>query len=295
MSARTMSGTITALVTPFRADGALDEAALEVIIGEQLHAEVEGLVLLGTTGESPTVSAEEAGRILAIAVRLAQGKTRIIAGCGSNDTRKTISAARQAHEMGVDALLVVSPYYNKPTQEGLARHFLAVAEATPLPLIVYNIPGRTGVNITCDTMLRLAEHSRIVAAKEASGDLNQIADLLAAAPEDFSVLSGDDGLTLPILALGGRGVISVVSNLVPGRVKKLVDSALGDDFRAARAIHERLLPLIRACFLETNPIPIKTALARWGRIQEIFRPPLYPMCADLRDQLYRCLVHFQPS
>lgn len=283
-------GTFTAIVTPLDDAGALDEAALEGLVGEQIEAGVEGIVFLGTTGESPTISEEEAARILKLGVRLCKGRTLVVAGCGSNDTHKTAVAARKAQDRGADALLVVAPYYNKPTQGGLLRHFEAVAVAADIPLIVYNIPGRTGVNILPATLRQMAEHPRIAAVKEASGDINQIMDIIAEAPDGFAVLSGDDALTLPVMALGGHGVVSVVSNIVPGRVKELVDRALVGDFTAVRRAHSALLPLVRACFLETNPIPVKTALAMRGRIREVFRPPLCAMTVETRECLRRALA-----
>lgn len=281
--AKTLRGTFTPLVTPFTRERAIDFAALASLIDAQLSAGIEGLVLFGTTGESPTVTEEEFRRVVSQAVEQVGSRAQVIAGIGSNDTTKTLAQAQAAAELDVDALLVICPYYSKPTQAGLYDHYLAVAEAVPLPLIVYNIAGRTGVNIQTDTLVALAEHPRIVGVKEASDDINQVMDVIDRTPRDFAVLSGCDHLNLPLLSLGGDGVISTLANLVPGEVKALVDSALAGDLLRARRLHYRLLPLAKGCFIESNPIPVKTALAWQGKIEESFRMPMRPMMPATRE------------
>jgi 4-hydroxy-tetrahydrodipicolinate synthase len=290
MTSPRFSGTFTAIVTPFRKDGSVDDAAFERLLKEQIAAHVEGVVILGTTGESPTIMHDEATRIIEKTVRLAKGKTKILVGVGSNDTRKTLESAKEAHALGADALLIVNPYYNKPTQEGLYRHFSLIAETVDIPQIVYNIRGRTGVNVETKTLLRLIANTRIVGVKEASGDIVQMMDVLSKVPPHFAVLSGDDALTLPLLAVGGHGVISVVSNLLPAKVKEMVDAALGGDIAKARTLHFELLPLIHGCFVETNPIPVKTALALQGKIEEIFRLPMCPMQTETRRAWHTLLA-----
>ncbi len=271
------SGTFTALVTPFQKDGSIDFGALGALVDRQIEAKIEGLIVIGTTGESPTLSHTEKNEIIRFVVERAKGKTLVVAGTGTNDTASTLEYSREAAALGVDAILLVNPYYNKPTQEGLYRHFKAVADAVNVPQILYNIQGRTGVNLQTDTLVRLAAHPNIVAVKEASGDLSQMMEVIQRAPADFTVLSGDDNLTFPLIALGGHGVISVLSNLVPKELKQMVDTALQGKFEEARAMHYALMPLMKACFIETNPIPVKTALAMKGLIGEIFRLPLCEM------------------
>lgn len=292
MNPLVLRGTFTALVTPFTASGAIDYGALERLVQAQIDAGIEGVVILGTTGESPTITAAEQAEILRFVVRQCAGRTLVIAGTGSNSTEHCIECSRQAAVAGVDALLIVNPYYNKPTQEGLLRHFSAVAGAVDLPQILYNIRGRTGVNIDTPTLLQLAGHHNIIGVKEASGDLPQMMEVLADAPAGFAVLSGDDNLTFPLLMLGGHGVISVLSNLVPAAVKEMVDAALRGDLAAAKAQHFHLLPLMRACFLETNPIPVKTALALQGTVQEIFRLPMCPMSEVNRKKLHSIMHQY---
>jgi 4-hydroxy-tetrahydrodipicolinate synthase len=269
-------GVCTALITPFAADGSVDEGAFRDLVESQINDGVSGLVPMGTTGESPTLSHEEHLRVIKLAVEQAKGRVPVIAGTGSNSTEEAVSLTIRAKELGADASLQVAPYYNKPTQEGFYRHFISVAEAAKLPLIIYNIPGRSGKNIENDTMLRLAEHEHIVGVKEASGDLSQVMDLVMRKPEDFTVLSGDDNLGYPIIALGGRGIISVAGNLIPGRMAKLVASALAGDMERARSLHYELLPLFKALFVETNPIPVKYGMSRIGRAKEVYR---LPMCS----------------
>lgn len=269
-----LRGVYTAMVTPFNADGSVDEGALRGLVDAQLAGGVNGLVPMGTTGESPTVTHEENIRVIEVVAEQAAGRTEIIAGTGSNSTDEAVRMTRLAKEVGATATLQVTPYYNKPTQEGLYRHFLTIAEATDLPMVVYNIPGRTARNVENETMLRLASHPQIVAVKEASGSMAQVMELVSARPEGFSVLSGDDNITLPLMSLGGEGVVSVASNIAPRMMGELVAAAAAGDFDKARAMHYRLLPLFRMVFLQTNPIPIKYALASKGMITEAYRLPL---------------------
>lgn len=292
MSDRGMwQGTYTALVTPFGADGSVDEGALARLVDRQLDSGVEGIVPCGTTGESVTQSSEEQLRVMEVVRDRASGKALVIAGVGGNDTRKVTAQSRAAASLGVDAILSVVPYYNKPTQEGLYRHFSEVADAVDVPVILYNVPGRTSANLAPDTVIRLAEHGNIRGVKEASGNLVQVMEILSRRPEGFRVLSGEDNLTLAIVALGGDGVISVVSNEVPRPMSDMVRKALTGDLAGARELHYRLLGLMNVNFIETNPIPVKAALAMMGLIEERYRLPLVPMSADnrarLREQLKR--------
>ena len=285
---KTLRGTLTALVTPFR-DGKLDMAALERLVQRQLDAGVDGLVPCGTTGESPTLSETEHREVVSCVARLARGRVPVLAGSGTNCTAKTVDLARLNADCRADALLVVAPYYNKPSQEGLFRHFSTVAAATELPIVLYNIPGRCGVEISVETIKRLhAAHENIVAVKHATGSVAGAADLMAAC--DIAVLSGDDPLTLPLMSIGAVGVISVLSNLAPKTVKRLTDAALNGDMAAARAAHRELYPLAKALLsLDTNPIPIKTALALRGLCTDEFRLPLCGLSEDNRRKLTRLL------
>jgi len=278
-------GVFTALVTPFTQEGKVDEQALRRLIDFQIEEGIDGLVPVGTTGESPTLGAEETEAVIRITVEQARGRVPVIAGAGSNSTDKAIHLAAAAKKLGADATLQVAPYYNKPTAEGFLRHFTAIADAVDLPMMIYNIPGRTGKNIDNSTMLKLAGHRRIVAVKEASGDISQMMNLIAQKPASFAVLSGDDNLAFPLIALGGKGVISVASNLAPGRMKEFVSAALKGQWDKARELHYRLLPLFKAIFLETNPIPIKAALAMKGMMQEVYRLPMCRMGEENRKAL----------
>ncbi len=282
-------GTYTALVTPF-SGGQIDEAALRRLIDEQVAAGVDGIVPCGSTGESATLSHQEHERVIKISVEQAAGATKVIAGTGSNNTSEACRLTRAAADAGADGALLISPYYNKPTQHGHVAHYKAVAESAGLPLIVYNIPGRTGVNITPETLAELACIPGIVGVKEASGSVDQWLRIFQLCPADFCVLSGDDAVTLPLMAMGGHGVIGVVSNLVPQRLRALVDTCAAGDYAEARKIHYRLLPLIQALFLETNPIGIKAALAMTGRIQDELRLPLTPLSAAPRQALRNVLM-----
>jgi 4-hydroxy-tetrahydrodipicolinate synthase len=274
------TGTGTALVTPFRRDGSLDEPALRVLIKRQIEAGIDFLVPCGTTGESPTLTHEEHLRVVAIAVELAKGKVPVLAGAGGYNTAEVIALARELDVIGADGILSVTPYYNKPTQEGLYQHYRAIAEAVSLPIILYSVQGRTGVNIEPATVKRLAGIENIVGLKEASGNVSQMAVILNTVPDDFIVLSGDDAITLPLIALGGRGVISVVSNEIPGEMAQLTRLALRGDLAGAREIHRRYHPLMEINFVESNPIPVKAALAEMGLLEPVWRLPLVPPKAE---------------
>lgn len=277
-------GVLTALVTPFR-DGQVDEPALRNLVEQQIEAGVDGLVPCGSTGEAATLSHGEHRRVVEIVVHAARGRVPVVAGTGSNSTREAIDLTRHAKEAGADGALLISPYYNKPTQQGLYEHYAAIARETEFPLVVYNIPGRTASNILPETMARLAEIEQVVGVKEASGDLEQVSRVVSLCPEDFTVLSGDDALTLPILAVGGRGVISTSSNLVPTEIAELVRAFRAGELDRARDVHRRLLPLFEVLFCETNPIPVKAAVAMLGAIGEEIRLPLTPLSAGNRERL----------
>ena len=270
------SGAFTALVTPFR-NGELDVEALEGLVEFQIQQGINGLVPCGTTGESPTLSEEEDRIVIETVVRVTNGRVPVVAGTGSNSTGMAIKYTRMAEEAGADGSLQVAPYYNKPTQEGLFRHFAAIAESTDLPLVLYNIPGRTGVTISAETMARLAEIPNVVGVKDSTLSMNMVADVISLCGEDFAVLSGDDPMTLPLVALGGRGVISVASNVAPGAVSDMVRALLEGDWERGRELHYELLPLFRALFVETNPIPVKTAASLLGLCSDEMRLPLVPM------------------
>lgn len=270
------TGCGTALVTPFRPDLSLDEEALRTLVRRQVMAGVNFLAPCGTTGESPTLSRQEHLRVVEITLEEARPRIPVLAGAGGYNTAQVIELARELERMGVDGILSVTPYYNKPTQEGLYQHYKAIANAVRLPVIVYNVPGRTGVNVEPATLKRLAEIENIVGVKEASGNIAQQARVLYEVPERFVVLSGDDAITLPLLALGGQGVISVASNLIPAEMTELVRSALQNDWNRARQLQRRYLPLMEVNFIESNPIPVKAALALMGLIAPVWRLPLVP-------------------
>jgi 4-hydroxy-tetrahydrodipicolinate synthase len=265
----------TALVTPFRQNLALDEDALRRLARRQVEAGINFLVPCGTTGESPTLSREEQRRVVEIAIEEARrGKIPVLAGAGGNNTVQVIEMAREFASLGADGILSVSPYYNKPTQEGLYEHYKAIAAAVSLPIILYNIPGRTGVNIEPATVKRLAEIENIVGVKEASGSISQMAVILDSVPDDFLVLSGDDAITIPLMSLGGRGLISVVSNEIPAEMTRIVKLCLANDFAGAREIHRRYFRLMEANFVETNPGPAKAAMAMMGLLEPVWRLPV---------------------
>jgi 4-hydroxy-tetrahydrodipicolinate synthase len=287
-----LRGAFTALVTPFTADGAVDEAAFRRLVGWQLLAGIDGLVPCGTTGESPTLSPDERERLIATTVEVAaerpsRDRVRIVAGTGTNDTAATIAATRRAARLGADAALVVAPYYNRPDARMLEAHFRSVADEGDLPIVVYNVPSRTGTNVDAATFLRLAEHPRVIAIKEASGNLEQIATICRDRPSDVAVLAGDDAWTLPVLALGGDGVISVASNEIPGELAALCSAAQAGDWDGARRIHARWLPLFLGNFRGgPNPVPAKAAMALMGLLDgDAVRPPLLPLDPDARAAL----------
>jgi 4-hydroxy-tetrahydrodipicolinate synthase len=287
-----LRGAFTALVTPFAADGSVDEAAFRRLVRWQVLAGIDGLVPVGTTGEAPTLSAAERDRLIEIAVAVVAerpSRTRIpvIAGTGSNDTRASIAATRRAAALGADAALVVTPYYNRPDQRMLEGHFRAIADEGGLPIVAYNVPSRTGVNLEADTFLRLAEHPRVVGVKEASGAIEQIAVICRDRPRDVAVLAGDDAATLAVLAMGGDGVISVAANEIPAQMSALVAAAIAGDMDGARRIHERWLPLMRANFQAApNPVPVKAALLAMGLLErDVTRAPLLPLEPGPRDRL----------
>lgn len=280
-----LEGVFTALITPFSSDGSIDEQSLRKLVDFQMSEGISGLLPMGTTGESPTLSHEEHIRVIEIVIDQAEGRVPVIAGSGSNSTQEAVDITLQAMECGADASLQVAPYYNKPSQEGFYRHFTAVADKVDIPIIVYNIPGRTGKNIENSTMLRIAEHPNIIGVKEASGNINQMMDLILAKPDDFIVLSGDDNLSLPLTLLGGRGVVSVASNYMPGKMMEMINAALAGEVEKARSLHYELLPFFRGLFFETNPIPIKYAMHLKGMIEESYRLPLCPMSDDNKGKL----------
>jgi 4-hydroxy-tetrahydrodipicolinate synthase len=285
------TGAMTALVTPFRG-GAVDLRALAALVEAQITAGIHALVPCGSTGESATLTHEEHVTVVREVVRVARGRVPVIAGTGSNSTAEAIRLTRGAEEAGADGALLISPYYNRPTQEGIYRHYVAVAEATKLPLIVYNIPGRTASNIAPETLGRLSRVPNIAGVKEASGSLAQVIEIIAAAGPDFAVYAGDDILTLPIMAAGGKGVISVAANLVPRDFAELTDALLAGDLERGRTLMHRLLPLVSAMTLEVNPIPVKTALALMGRCAEEFRLPLTCIGASARAKLQGVLGEY---
>jgi 4-hydroxy-tetrahydrodipicolinate synthase len=272
---------LVALITPFR-HGEVDYAALEALVDAQVAGGQKGLVPCGSTGESATLSHEEHARVVAAVVRRSAGRVPVIAGTGSNATREAIELTRAAEAAGADGALLISPYYNKPTQDGIVSHYQAVAESTRLPLIVYNIPGRTASTMENDTLVRLSEIDNIVAVKDSTGSLDRVMDVVASCGDRLAVLSGDDSLSLPMLALGARGAITVAANLLPREMASLIDAGLAGRWKEAREMHYRLLPLFRACSLETNPIPIKAAVAMAGGCRDELRLPLRPLAAAPR-------------
>ena len=287
---RNLAGAMTALVTPFDGKGRVDVPALEALARWQVERGIDGLVPCGTTGEGATLDAGEKAEVVAAVVRATGGRIPVVAGVGSNVTRTTLDAARDAAEAGADALLVVTPYYNKPNRSGMIAHYEAVAAETGLPVVVYNVPSRTGQNLGADLILRLARIPGVVAVKEASGDLDQIAAVLEGRPEGFAVLSGDDPLAMPTVALGADGVISVVSNQAPAEMAQMIAAARDGRLEDARQIHYRLLPLMRANFIETNPVPVKTAMHLLGHCGGGLRPPLGPPSERTVERMREVLV-----
>ena len=288
---RTFQGSLVAMVTPFR-DGRVDEPKLRELVEFHVAHGTDGLVPCGTTGESPTLTHEEHKRVVEIVIQQARGRIPVVAGTGSNSTAEAIELTLHAAKAGAAGALLVTPYYNKPTQQGLYEHFRAIAQAVPdLPLIVYNIQGRTAVNVETETLARLAQIPNIVGVKEASGSLDQMTAVILACGPDFTVVSGDDSLTLPLMAVGGKGVISVLANLLPKEVAELTHAALDGDWKRARELHWKLFPICRAMFVETNPIPVKEAMAMLGMIRAEWRLPMCPMSDANRDRLRKVLVH----
>jgi 4-hydroxy-tetrahydrodipicolinate synthase len=279
------TGCGTALVTPFRSDGSLDEHTLRRLVRRQVEAGINFLVPCGTTGESPTLTREEHLAVVATTLDEARGRVPVLAGAGGYNTREVIELAKELEGMGVDGLLSVTPYYSKPTQEGLYQHYKAIAAAVALPIVVYSVQGRTGVNVEPATLARLAEIENIVAVKEASGNISQMANILHAVPERFTVLSGDDAITLPLIALGGRGIISVASNEIPAEMTVIAQSCMKGDFAAARALYRKYLPLMNVNFVESNPIPVKAAMALMGLVEPVWRLPLVPPSAASRARI----------
>lgn len=282
-----MRGCATALVTPFTTDGAIDEDRMRALVDRQIEKGVKLLVPCGTTGESATMTEEEDAQVIATTIDVARGRAKVIAGAGSNSTASAIEYSQRARDLGADAVLQVAPWYNKPTQEGLYAHFSAIAKAIPdIPIMLYNVPGRTSSNIAAPTTLRLArDHENIVAVKEASGNLSQIMEILRERPANFSVLSGDDAVTLPLIALGGDGIVSVASNEIPDLMSQMTNLALAGRWDEARALHYRILPLMEINFIESSPGPVKAAMAMMGLLEENFRLPLVPITEKSRARV----------
>jgi len=279
------TGVGTALVTPFKKSGELDEAGVRRLARRQIDAGVHFLVPCGTTGETPTLSEAERRRVVELVVEEANGRVPVMAGAGGYDTREVIHAAREMQKAGANGLLSVTPYYNKPTPEGLFQHFSAIADATDLPIVLYNVPGRTGCNMEAPTVARLATIPHIVGVKEASGNIQQMAEILRAVPSTFQVLSGDDAITIPLMAIGGRGIISVASNSIPAEMAQMVEAAERGDYQAARALHHRLLPLLLVNFVEANPGPVKFSMAAMGLCEEVFRLPMVSPRQASKDKI----------
>jgi len=283
------TGVGTALVTPFTKSGDLDEKAVRRLGRRQIDAGIHFLVPCGTTGETPTLTDEERVRVVELLVDEANGEVPVLAGAGGYNTREIIHQVDEMRRVGASGILSVTPYYNKPTQEGLFQHYQAIADSTPLPIIVYNVQSRTGVNVETPTLRRLADIPNIVGVKEASGNITQMADVCRAMPAGFIVLSGDDAITLPLMAIGGRGIISVVSNEIPAEMVQMVEAAERDDFAAARAIHTRIMPLMQINFIEANPVPVKAAMAAMGLLEESYRLPMCPPRPESMEKIVRVL------
>jgi 4-hydroxy-tetrahydrodipicolinate synthase len=280
-----LTGCGTALVTPFKTDGSVDLKTLTDLVEWQIEEGIHFLVPCGTTGESVTLSREEYLAVVETTVSVARRRVPVIAGAGGNNTSKVVELIHDLRHLGVDGILSVSPYYNKPTQEGIYQHYRTIAQAADLPVIVYNVPGRTGSNVLPETLLRLADVPNILGAKEASGDISQIGEICTRAPARFRVFSGDDALTLPVIALGGHGIISVASNEVPGMMARLAEACLRGNWDDARVLNRKLYPLMKANFLEANPIPVKAALAMMGKLSEVYRLPLVKLSDGARAKL----------
>jgi 4-hydroxy-tetrahydrodipicolinate synthase len=283
------NGCGTALVTPFRRDSSLDEATLRMLVKRQIDAEINFVAPCGTTGENPTLTREEHLRVVEITVAEAKGRVPVLGGAGGYNTAEIVALARDLESMHVDGILSVAPYYNKPTQEGLYRHYKAIAEAVSVPVLIYNVPRRTGVNVEPETVRRLSEIGNITGIKEASADISQMASVIAKVPESFAVLSGDDAIALPLIALGGRGLISVASNEIPAEMTRLVQHALNNDFAAARRLQQKYLPLMEVNFIETSPLPVKAAMAAMGLLEPVWRLPLCPPKPESVEKIKRVL------
>ena len=280
---------LTAIVTPFKRDGAVDLDSFRALARHLVDNGSDGLVVTGTTGESPTLSDEERFRVVELVVEEAAGRVPVLAGAGGYDTREVIRSAQQMKRLGAAGILSVTPYYNKPTQEGLFQHYSAIAGEVGLPIIVYNVPGRTGCNVDVATLVRLSQVANIAGVKEASGNVSQMCEICRAVPESFIVLSGDDALTLPLMSVGGHGIISVISNEAPAEMARMADLAAAGDFNAARRIHLQLMPLMSANFVESNPIPVKAAMAAMGLLEEVYRLPMVPPSDASRQRILAAL------
>src|SRR5271168_1261613 len=286
-----LRGCGTALVTPFHQDGSLDDTALRNLVAWQVESGIDFLVPCGTTGETPTLTHDEWLRVIDVTIEVAAGRVPIVAGATSNSTQDAVAKAKEvAAQPGVDAILTASPYYNKPTQEGQYRHFHAIADAVDKPIILYNVPGRTGANLEPVTLARLAEVPHIIGVKEASGNMSQIAEVCNAVPETFLVFSGDDAVTLPVIALGGVGIISVASNEIPHEMSAMTRAALANEWTTARTLHRKYLALMQANFIESSPLPVKAVLAMMGKLEEVYRLPLLPMRRDTRSRLQKIVM-----
>ena len=284
-------GAMVAIVTPFK-NGKVDEKALRELIEFQIANGTDGIIPCGTTGESPVLSHEEHDRVIEITVKAVKKRVPVIAGTGSNSTDEALRLTKHAHEVGADGVLMVAPYYNRPTQEGLYQHYKLIAEKVPIPIIVYNIPSRTGVNITPDTMARLSKIKNIVGTKEAAGSLRQMQDVITLCGPDFAVLSGDDWFTYPLLLLGGHGIISVISNIAPADMAAMVDAFFAGDLKKAKALHYKMTPMIDALFIETNPAPVKAALSLMGKIQYEIRQPLWKLSDANLEKLKKAMQNY---
>lgn len=283
------TGCGTALVTPFRRDFSLDEATLRRLVARQIDAGIDFVAPCGTTGENPTLTRDEHLRVVEITLEEAKGRVPVLGGAGGYNTAEIVALARDLESLHVDGILSVAPYYNKPTQEGLYRHYKAIAEAVSVPLMIYNVPRRTGVNVEPETVRRLSEIGNITGIKEASADISQMAALIARVPESFAVLSGDDAIALPLIALGGRGLISVASNEIPAEMTRLVQYALQNDFAEARRLQQKYLPLMEVNFIETSPLPVKAAMAAMGLLEPVWRLPLCPPKPETVEKIKRVL------
>jgi len=292
---RQWTGVGTALVTPFRKDGSLDEAAVRRLARRQIEAGIHFLSPCGTTGEAPTLSVEEKVRVVELVAAEATGKVPVLAGAGGYDTREVIHLMRLMEKAGANGFLSVTPYYNKPTQEGLYQHYKALAESTSLPIVVYNVPGRTGANVEPATLVRISELPNIVGVKEASGNVSQMCEICATVRNDFIVLSGDDALTLPLMAVGGHGIISVASNEAPAEMVQMVELAEKGDFAAARKVHAFLMPLMQVNFVEANPGPVKAAMAAMGLLEDVYRLPMVSPKPASREKILQIVARLKPT